>query len=54
METRRDFLKGTAWMGAMAFAAGCISKEGTCAAPGGAMCGFAAPAPGVARSARKG
>ena len=44
METRRDFLKGTAWMGAMAFAAGCLSKEGTCAAPGGAMCGFVAPA----------
>lgn len=42
METRRDFIKGTAWMGAMAFAAGCISKEGLSVTPGGAMCGFAA------------
>ena len=40
---RRDFLKGTAWMGVAAFAAGCCS-EGFGFGEGGTMCGYAAPA----------
>ena len=40
---RRDFLKGTAWMGAAAVAAGCMSKGAKLCA-GGTMQGFAAPA----------
>ena len=39
---RRDFLKGTAWMGAAAFAAGCIGAKSGSPIPGGAtMQGFA-------------
>lgn len=41
---RRDFLKGTAWMGAAAVAAGCASKQLKIAGIGGSMQGFAAPA----------
>ena len=43
METnRRDFLKGTAWMGAAAVAAGCMSaKQGAGFGAGGSMFGFA-------------
>jgi len=33
---RRDFLKGTAWMGAMAFAAGCVSDGMKLVGPSGA------------------
>ena len=40
---RRDLLKGTAWMGAAAMAAGCASN-GMKLCSGGAMQGFAAPA----------
>ena len=43
MTNRREFLKGTAWMGAAAMAAGCISR-GDGGGVGGAMHGFAAPA----------
>lgn len=40
---RRDFLKGTAWMGAAAVAAGCMSaKSAPCFGAGGSMFGFAA------------
>ena len=40
---RRDFLKGTAWMGAAAIAAGCMSaKNAPCSGAGGSMFGFAA------------
>ena len=40
---RRDFLKGTAWMGAAAIAAGCMSaKNAPCCGAGGSMFGFAA------------
>ena len=40
---RREFLKGTAWMGAAAIAAGCISaKSAPCCGAGGSMFGFAA------------
>ena len=40
---RREFLKGTAWMGAAAIAAGCISaKNAPCCGAGGSMFGFAA------------
>ena len=44
METnRRDFLKGTAWMGAAAVAAGCMSaKQGPGFGVGGSMFGFVA------------
>ena len=38
--TRRDFLKGTAWMGAAALAAGCVS-DGLKLTSGGTMQGFA-------------
>ena len=41
--TRRDFLMGTAWMGAAALAAGCVS-DGLKLTSGGTMQGFAAPA----------
>ena len=41
---RREFLKGTAWMGAAAVAAGCMSAGAKFCAPGGAMQGYAAPA----------
>ena len=41
---RRDFLKGTAWMGAAAVAAGCVSKDLKIAGFGGSMQGYAAPA----------
>ena len=37
---RRQFLKGTAWMGAAAVAAGCMSRGAKLAAGGGAMQGF--------------
>ena len=40
---RRDFIRGTAWMGAAAVAAGCAS-EGMKICSGGPMQGFAAPA----------
>ena len=40
---RRDFIRGTAWMGAAAVAAGCAS-EGMKICSGGSMQGFAAPA----------
>ena len=41
--SRREFLKGTAWMGAMAFAAGCVSDGFKLVGPSGApMQGFAA------------
>ena len=40
---RRDFLRGTAWMGAAAVAAGCASK-GMKLCSGGTMQGYAAPA----------
>jgi hypothetical protein len=44
METnRREFLKGTAWMGAAAVAAGCVAEDMKIAS-GGAMQGYAAPA----------
>ena len=44
METnRRDFLKGTAWMGAAALVAGC-SSTGMKLSIGGSMQGYAAPA----------
>ena len=40
---RREFLKGTAWMGAAAVAAGCMSaKSAPCCGAGGTMFGFAA------------
>ena len=39
MNTRRDFLKGTAWMGAAAFAAGCTAP-GFGFGDGGQMAGF--------------
>ena len=40
---RREFLKGTAWMGAAAVAAGCMSaKQGAGFGVGGSMFGFAA------------
>ena len=40
---RREFLKGTAWMGAAAIAAGCISaKNAPCCGEGGSMFGFVA------------
>ena len=40
---RREFLKGTAWMGAAAVAAGCMSaKQGPGFGAGGSMFGFAA------------
>ena len=43
LQNRREFLKGTAWMGAAAAAAGCATagavKLGGC----GSMSGFAAP-----------
>ena len=44
MTNRRDFLKGTAWMGAVAMASGCMSKGGLGAGLGGVMNGYAAPA----------
>ena len=38
---RREFLKGTAWMGAAAVAAGCVSaKNAPCCGAGGSMFGF--------------
>ena len=41
---RRDFLKGTAWMGAAAVAAGCMSEKWTLGSGvGGNMHGFAVP-----------
>ena len=40
---RREFLKGTAWMGAAALAAGCTGP-GFGFGEGGTMCGYAAPA----------
>ena len=40
---RREFLKGTAWMGAAAVAAGCVS-DGMKLCEGGLMQGYAAPA----------
>ena len=44
METnRRDFLKGTAWMGATAAMAGCVSSAAKICSPG-AMTSFAVPA----------
>ena len=49
METnRRDFLKGTAWMGATAALAGCVSSAVKLVENGG-MSGFAAPALGKVR-----
>jgi len=39
---RRDFLKGTAWMGATAALAGCVSSAAKLCH--GTMSGFAAPA----------
>ena len=40
---RREFLKGTAWMGAAAVAAGCMSANSApCCGAGGTMFGFAA------------
>jgi predicted dehydrogenase len=41
---RRDFIKGTAWMGAAAVAAGCMSNDLKIAGLGGSMQGYAAPA----------
>ena len=50
METsRREFLKGTAWMGATAALAGCVSSAVAKVADCGAMSGFAAPALGKVR-----
>ncbi len=43
MTNRRDFLKGTAWMGAAAMAAGCMAKGGGLSS-GGVLSGFAVPA----------
>ena len=40
---RRDFLRGTAWMGAAAVAAGCVSEDMKLCS-GGLMQGYAAPA----------
>ena len=43
-QSRREFLKGTAWMGAVAFAAGCTpSRFSLCGASGAPMQTFAAP-----------
>ena len=42
MKDRREFLKGTAWMGAAAVAAGCMSKGGLGLGGGGMMTNFAA------------
>lgn len=45
METnRREFLKGTAWMGAAAVVAGCTSAGPAVPGGAGAMATFAAPA----------
>ncbi|HNX03859.1 MAG TPA: Gfo/Idh/MocA family oxidoreductase [Opitutales bacterium] len=45
MRNRREFLKGAAWMGAAAFAAGCTGfRETFGAGEGGFMTGYAAPA----------
>jgi len=38
---RRDFIKGTAWMGFAAVAAGCVAKGGLKLSGGGSMQGFA-------------
>ena len=47
---RRDFLKGTAWMGAAAVAAGCMSaKQGPGFGVGGSMFGFVAKPMGKIR-----
>ena len=47
---RRDFLKGTAWMGAAAVAAGCMSaKQGPGFGAGGSMFGFVAKPMGKIR-----
>ena len=43
MASRREFLKGTAWMGAMAALSGCTNRLGKLSGPG-TMSGFAAPA----------
>ena len=40
--SRRDFLKGTMWMGATAALAGCVSSAAKICAPG-AMTSFAVP-----------
>ena len=42
LKSRRDFLKGTAWMGAAAMAAGCMGGRLN-ATSGGSMSGYAAP-----------
>jgi len=44
MNSRRDFLKGTAWMGAAALAGGCMTNGFRLCGNGGSMQGFAAPA----------
>ena len=41
MNTRRDFLKGTAWMGAAALAGGCLTDGFRLCGTGGPMQGFA-------------
>jgi hypothetical protein len=41
---RREFLKGTAWMGAAALAGGCMTDGFSLCGRGGTMQGFAAPA----------
>jgi predicted dehydrogenase len=40
---RREFLKGTAWMGAAALAGGCMTDGFSLCSPGATMQGFAAP-----------
>lgn len=42
-QSRRDFLKGTAWMGVAAMAAGAFAQEGAAAGSGAPMHGFAVP-----------
>ena len=41
MTNRREFLKGTAWMGAMAFAAGCAGSKALSFGTGGKMALYA-------------
>ncbi len=46
MDSRRDFLKGTAWLGATAVAAGCMGGKLRIGRAGGApMANFRAPSP---------
>lgn len=44
MQSRREFLKGTAWMGAAAALAGCSTTKGFGFGMGGTMQGYGAPA----------